>query len=186
MHAQFAETHPAPVVAAAIRSLLLEARRSLLRDPAGADRCIEGAVGLLPEGAAVEAATPALAAPTFTKGSLAPWQISRVRALIEARLAERLVTADIAAVTRLSESHFSRAFKRSFGAPPHAYINRRRIARAKSLMLETDEPLAAIALACGLADQAHFCRLFRRFEGQSPSNWRRLHMGASTAVVLVA
>ena len=186
MHAQFAETHPAPVVAAAIRSLLQEARRSLLRDPAGADRCIEGAVGLLPEGGAVAVAAPDLATPAFTKGSLAPWQISKVRAMIEARLSDRLVTADIAAVARLSESHFARAFKRSFGAPPHAYINRRRIARAKTLMLETDEPLAAIALACGLADQAHFCRLFRRFEGQSPSGWRRRNLDMDAAAAVAA
>jgi AraC family transcriptional regulator len=40
-------------------------------------------------------------------------------------------------------------------------------------MLQTSLPLAQIAVDCGLADQAHFNRSFRRFVGQSPGAWRR-------------
>jgi AraC family transcriptional regulator len=40
-------------------------------------------------------------------------------------------------------------------------------------MLATTTPLAEIAVSCGLADQAHFTRLFRRFAGESPGAWRR-------------
>jgi AraC-like DNA-binding protein len=42
------------------------------------------------------------------------------------------------------------------------------------MMLFTKEPLASIALACGLADQSHLTRLFRRVVGVSPASWRRL------------
>jgi AraC family transcriptional regulator len=41
-------------------------------------------------------------------------------------------------------------------------------------MLLTDEPLASIAVACGLADQSHLTRLFHRIVGASPASWRRL------------
>lgn len=167
-----------------IRSLLLQAHRALLRDPSVAERCIEGAVHLLPEMTAAPVGPEP--EPGMAKGGLAPWQILRTRAAIEARLSERISPAELATAARLSRSYFARAFKRSFGEGPQAYINRRRIARAKALMLQSGEPLTAIALACGLADQAHFCRLFRTYEGQSPSAWRRLHASAGHDLALVA
>ena len=171
MHPQTRETSYPQPVAETIRALLIQARRALMRDPAGAERFIEGAVHLLPEMHPAQAERDV--APNCAVGGLAPWQMLRVRTLIEAQLAERLSVRDLAAVTRLSSSHFARSFKRSFGDSPQVYINRRRIVRAKALMMQTDESLTGIAMACGLADQAHFCRLFRRFEGQSPSGWRR-------------
>jgi AraC-like DNA-binding protein len=45
--------------------------------------------------------------------------------------------------------------------------------RAQGLMLSTDKPLSEIAAECGLADQPHFTRLFRRVVGESPAAWRR-------------
>jgi AraC-like DNA-binding protein len=74
----------------------------------------------------------------------------------------------------LSASYFSRAFRSDFGESPYAYILRRRIERAQEMMLRTDEPLASIAIACGLADQCHLTRLFHRIVGVSPACWRRL------------
>jgi len=53
------------------------------------------------------------------------------------------------------------------------YIMRRRVERAQGLMLTTNIPLAQIAVSCGIADQAHFNRLFRRFVGETPGTWRR-------------
>ena len=75
----------------------------------------------------------------------------------------------------MSGSHFTKAFRSSVGTPPHLYLMQRRVERAKRLMFETGESLSSIALSCGLADQAHLSRLFRRIEGQAPSAWRRAH-----------
>ena len=61
----------------------------------------------------------------------------------------------------------------SVGDSPHEYIIRRRMERAQGLMLSTDKALSEIAAECGMADQAHFTRLFRRFVGESPGAWRR-------------
>ena len=82
-------------------------------------------------------------------------------------------TKDLAALVELSSFHFCRAFRDSFGDSPHAYVTRRRIERAQGLMLTTNNSLSQVAMDCGLADQAHFNRLFRRFVGESPGAWRR-------------
>ncbi len=108
-----------------------------------------------------------------TKGGLASWQVRRVTDYIEQRLDGALVTEDLATVARLSTGHFCRAFKISMGETPHAYIIRQRIRRAQTLMLETRNTLSQIAYACGLTDQAHLTRLFRRFIGTTPMTWRR-------------
>lgn len=106
-------------------------------------------------------------------GGLAPWQIRKVIAYIERHLSATIRMGEIAAEARLSTSYFSRAFRTSFGLSPHSYIVQKRIERTQRLMLTTDEPLARIALDCGLSDQPHFSNLFRRHVGVSPNNWRR-------------
>jgi transcriptional regulator GlxA family with amidase domain len=107
------------------------------------------------------------------RGGLAPWQVRRVLAHIEANLNTPIRNNDLAVIARLSEYHFNVSFRRSVGEAPHAYIIRRRIERAQGLMLATTKPLSEIALECGLTDQAHFTRLFRRIVGESPAAWRR-------------
>lgn len=112
------------------------------------------------------------------KGGLAPWQIRKVAAHIEANLDRPLRSSALANLVHLSPAHFSRTFRVSFGCSPLEYVIRRRMERAQGLMLATDSPLAEIALDCGLADQAHFSRLFRRVVGESPRVWRRARVDA--------
>jgi AraC family transcriptional regulator len=107
------------------------------------------------------------------RGGLAPWQIRRVTTHIEAHLDEIIRNSELAALARLSSFYFCRAFRESFADSPHSYIMRRRVARAQGLMLATNLPLAQIAVSCGIADQAHFNRLFRRLVGETPGTWRR-------------
>jgi AraC-like DNA-binding protein/thioesterase domain-containing protein len=76
----------------------------------------------------------------------------------------------------LSTSHFSRAFKRSLGSAPMAYVSTRRVERARHMLTSTQASLTEIALACGFSDQPHFNRLFRRVVGMSPGRWRRSSM----------
>jgi AraC-like DNA-binding protein len=82
-------------------------------------------------------------------------------------------------VTRLSVSYFTRAFRASFGEPPHTHLRRLRVERAQRMMLDGREPLAQVALACGLFDQAHLARVFRQETGTTPSAWRRQHAAAA-------
>ncbi|MFE1599054.1 helix-turn-helix transcriptional regulator [Methylobacterium sp. ID0610] len=150
-----------------IAALLLEARETLEIDRAAARRLALQAVAML-DGATASAPT----------GGLAPWQMRRVDAHIAENIGRTIALGHLAACAKLSASHFGRAFKTSFGETPHAYILRKRIERARRLMLETAAPLAAIALDCGMADQSHFSRVFRQFTGMSPHAWRRSMMPA--------
>jgi AraC-like DNA-binding protein len=111
-------------------------------------------------------------------GGLAPWQVRRLKTHMEENLSGKIHCEDLARLVRLSVSHFMRAFKESFGCAPHAFLIRRRVERAQSLMLTTDEALGQIALACGLADQSHLTRLFQKCVGESPGAWRRARMNA--------
>jgi AraC-like DNA-binding protein len=115
-------------------------------------------------------------------GGLAPWRAKRVVAYVEANIAANLRTADLAGVVGLSTSHFFRAFKESFGETPLAYITKQRMLRAQLIMLSSREPLSQIALDCGMFDQAHLTRVFRKTVGVNPGAWRRqlLSVRAST------
>ena len=106
-------------------------------------------------------------------GMLAGWQVQRLRAYVDSHLGESIQVSDLSGIARRSTAHFCRAFKRTFGQTPHAYVTDRRLHRAKSLMLESDEPLSVIALICGFTDQAHLSKLFRQHTGETPGAWRR-------------
>lgn len=113
------------------------------------------------------------------RGGLAPWQVRSVTTYIDANLSAPLSCEELARLARLSVSYFARAFKCTFGYSPHVFLMRRRMERAQGLMLETNAPLAQIALDCGFADQAHLSRLFLRFTGERPASWRRARASGS-------
>jgi len=104
---------------------------------------------------------------------LAPWQQRRAVQMLSARLEHELPLAEVAAACGLSSGHFTRAFKRSFGLPPHRWLMRERVRRAAALMVDTGQPLDQIAVACGFVDQSHLSRVFRRIMHLPPAAWRR-------------
>lgn len=121
--------------------------------------------------------------PTGNGGAgLATWQIKRVLSYIEDNLDGLMEAKALAASARLSVSHMSRAFKASFGVAPWQYVSQRRLHLACEKMRTTSLSLAEIALACGLCDQSHLCRLFRRLLGVTPNQWRRENLAGSDAL----
>jgi AraC family transcriptional regulator len=112
--------------------------------------------------------------------ALLGWQIRRVRDHVEAHLSRRILVSDLSTLVQRSEAHFARAFKKTFGVSPHAYVLRRRMEKASQLMLVGDDSLSDIALACGMTDQAHFCKAFRQVTGQTPAAWRRQRRALAT------
>ncbi len=150
-----------------ILRLLNEALLRLDHDQSGARACVEQVRAL----ASGDPPGPS------ARGGLAPWQVRRVSARIDAALGQPLRLSDVAAEARLSPSYFSRAFRISFGAPFSDYLIARRLEQAQVLLLTSDQPIAAIALACGLADQSHLTRLFTQRVGAPPSVWRRQRQG---------
>jgi AraC family transcriptional regulator len=108
------------------------------------------------------------------RGGLAPWQAKHVAVYIRDNIGTTLRASELSKLTRLSYSHFNRAFKVSFHETLTSYIMRQRINLAQDKMLTTDHALSRIALECGLCDQAHFSRMFRRMVGLTPMLWRRI------------
>ena len=109
---------------------------------------------------------------------LAMWQVRKVLEHIDRGIGSRVLVADLCALVQRSEAHFSRAFRRTFGDSPHAFVVRRRVDLAAQYMLQTDEALSAIALRCGFVDQAHLSKHFRRTVGETPAAWRRSRRAA--------
>lgn len=160
-----------------VLSLLRTATSEVERDREAAKTCIARASSLLQ----IEADRQHLPNREVISGGLAPWQIQRVKTFVEQRLPETIRAGDLSAVARLCVTHFSRAFRRSFGEAPHAYVIRRRLDRARHLMLTSDMALSELALACGFSDQAHLCKLFRCSTGTTPAAWRRERREATSA-----
>lgn len=110
---------------------------------------------------------------TLRPGGLVRWQAQRTLVYIERNLGAKFGVGDLAGLVALSQSHFSRAFRRALGFPPMAYVAVRRVEHAKLMMSSTRRSLSDIALACGFSDQSHFNKSFRRCVGMSPGRWRR-------------
>ncbi|MEI9996751.1 MAG: AraC family transcriptional regulator [Rhizomicrobium sp.] len=104
-------------------------------------------------------------------GALADWQLRTVKNLMLSRMESKPSLALLSKACGLSNSHFTRAFRKSTGQSPHRWLMVARVERAKEFLCARSLPLAEIALRCGFADQGHFCRVFLRFAGVSPGAW---------------
>jgi AraC family transcriptional regulator len=107
------------------------------------------------------------------RGGLAGWQQRTILAYIEEHLADPISLATLAQQARLSPYHFSRAFKQSFGMPPHRFHATQRVERAKALLANPDQSVTDIGFTVGFNDASSFSAAFRRTTKLSPSEYRR-------------
>jgi AraC family transcriptional regulator len=107
------------------------------------------------------------------RGGLAPWQQRIVTAFIEDHLAEQVPLATLAQLVRLSPYYFCRAFKQSFGIPPHRYHATRRIERAKVLLAKGASSVTDIGLTVGFGETSSFSTAFRKATGLTPTEYHR-------------
>jgi transcriptional regulator GlxA family with amidase domain len=106
-------------------------------------------------------------------GGLSPTALQRVQIFVEANLDRPLQLADLARRAELSRYHFARAFKTSAGRTPRAFIEQRRIERAKRLIRESTKSLAQIAVDTGFGTQSRLTSTFKRRTGFTPGEHRR-------------
>jgi AraC-like DNA-binding protein len=96
----------------------------------------------------------------------------RARDAMDRDFAQPLDIAALARIAIVSEAHFIRTFRATFGETPHRYLQRRRVERAMFLLRETGRPVTDVCLDVGFASLGTFSRTFRAIVGVSPSAYR--------------
>jgi AraC family transcriptional regulator len=109
----------------------------------------------------------------INQGRMAPWRLREACEWMMERLDSPLSIAEVAAQVDMASGYFARAFRKSTGQPPHQWLMRQRVDRAKTLLRTPNLALVEIASMCGFTDQSHLTRIFRRLEGMTPGRWRR-------------
>jgi AraC-like DNA-binding protein len=104
----------------------------------------------------------------------------RARDAMDRDFALPLDLARLAAIALVSEAHFIRTFKATFGETPHRYLQRRRIERAMYLLRTSDRSVTDICMEVGFASLGTFSRTFTDIVGETPSQFRS--RGAMPAV----
>ena len=96
----------------------------------------------------------------------------RARDAMDRAYAEPLDVPALAAIANVSEAHFIRTFRATFGETPHRYLQRRRVERAMFLLRATDRSVTDICLDVGFNSLGTFSRSFQAIVGQSPTAYR--------------
>lgn len=107
------------------------------------------------------------------RGGLAAWQQRIVTAYVEEHLDEAISLATLAQLVRLSPHYFCRAFKQSFGMPPHRFHTSRRIERAKLLLAKPSPSVTDIGFTVGFSQTSSFTAAFHKATGMTPTGYHR-------------
>ena len=96
----------------------------------------------------------------------------RARDAIDRAYAEPLDIPALAGLAYVSEAHFIRTFKATFGETPHRYLQRRRVERAMFMLRETERSITDVCMAVGFTSLGTFSRTFSEILGQTPTSYR--------------
>src|SRR5258705_4864663 len=115
------------------------------------------------------------ARPPRPVGGLPARRLKLILDYIEENLAKAIALRQLGELAGISTRHFERAFRQAIGVPPHAYVVRKRVARAQNLLLsEPGLTIDEIAVRAGFSSSSHLSSTFRSQTGYSPTAFRRL------------
>ena len=100
-------------------------------------------------------------------------QLLRARDAMDRTYAQPLDVPSLARIAHISEAHFIRTFRATFGETPHRYLQRRRVERSMFLLRETDRSVTQICLDVGFTSLGTFSRTFREILGETPTAYRK-------------
>jgi transcriptional regulator GlxA family with amidase domain len=104
-------------------------------------------------------------------------RLLRARDAMDRTYAQPLDVPSLARIACISEAHFIRIFRGTFGETPHRYLQRRRVERSMFLLRETERSVTDICLDVGFGSLGTFSRTFRDIVGQSPTEYRHSAVG---------
>ena len=99
-------------------------------------------------------------------------RLLRARDAMDRTYAQPVDVPSLARIAFVSEAHFIRTFRATFGETPHRYLQRRRVERSMFLLRETDRSVIDICFDVGFTSRGTFSRTFREIVGEAPSDYR--------------
>ncbi|HEV8565023.1 MAG TPA: AraC family transcriptional regulator [Actinomycetota bacterium] len=99
-------------------------------------------------------------------------RLLRARDAMDRTYAQPLDVPSLARIAHVSEAHFIRTFRSTFGETPHRYLQRRRVERSMFLLRETDRNVTQICIDVGFTSLGTFSRTFRDIVGEPPTRYR--------------
>jgi len=99
-------------------------------------------------------------------------RLLRARDAMDRTYAQPLDVPTLARLAHVSEAHFIRTFRATFGETPHRYLQRRRVERAMFMLRETDRSITDICLDVGFNSLGTFSRTFTEIVGEAPTEYR--------------
>jgi AraC-like DNA-binding protein len=112
--------------------------------------------------------------------------VKRAIAFIHAHYDRPIRRTDLAVAGGICESYLSTVFHKEMGLAPWEYLTRFRIQIAREALAATDDSVTQIAGYVGFDDPSYFCRVFRRYVGQSPQSYRRAARAAIAGALPLA
>ena len=100
-------------------------------------------------------------------------RLLRARDAMDRTFAQPLDIPTLARIAHVSEAHFIRTFRSTFGETPHRYLQRRRVERAMFLLRTTSATVTDVCFDVGFNSLGTFSRTFRDIVGASPTEYRR-------------
>jgi len=142
----------------------------------------DGAASLAVDGLVGEVLSVVTRAVIKTQTTEAPEWLIEARDIAGNELHRRVSVTEIAEHVGVHPAYLARRFRAEYGVTPGAYARNARLEWAASKLIETDVPIAELAIQAGFSDQSHFTRAFRRFIDQTPAQYRESYRHSGEVV----
>ena len=102
-----------------------------------------------------------------------PTKKDKIERYVSCHLYQKIPLDEISSYAGMNKTYFCLFFKKHYGISFTDYINRKRLETASSLLLKPDTSIAEVALSCGYPTVTYFNRIFRKYMGMTPSEYRK-------------